>query len=271
MADHFRQFRDALREQVAVVESFQPRERFVGASLELDHREQRGDLFFGNANEIVERTLRGVESFLLHLVDQGQGVMPRPFPTSFIRIEKRNSKVGEQSVVDLPVVHPDDEFTDTQLRKDAVDDRGHLRVVQQTEILVADHVDIALVELAEPAFLGPFATPDFLDLEAAEREVELPVILRDVPCERNREIEVEREVFLHVLVLLVRDQVDAVDLLSVLPCFAEEDILAFDGRRLDGREPEQLVVLGDDALHALEDDLLLRQELSEPGNGRCGN
>jgi hypothetical protein len=51
-----------------------------------------------------------------------------------------------------------------------VDHRRDLGVVADRQRILADHVDVALVELAEAAALGALAAVDALDLVAAERE-----------------------------------------------------------------------------------------------------
>ena len=48
-------------------------------------------------------------------------------------------------------------------------DEGHFDVVVEGQGAVADDVDIGLNELAEAPLLGPFPSPDLLDLVALER------------------------------------------------------------------------------------------------------
>ncbi len=282
VADHFREFGHALREQVTVLAGLEPLESRGRRILERQHFEESGELFLGNTDMVAEVLFGLLQTVLLHLVDQRQRValsFHRSLPvrpglcfTAF-DVVQRDAQMVEEAVMDLAIVEADDELAHLQFREDAVDNGGHLRVVQKAEIAVADDVDITLVELAEAAFLRTFPAPDLLDLVAAEREVQFAVVLGHVAGERHSEVEVEREALVRFSVRLVAafEQVDAVDLLGVLPGLAEEDVRALDGGHFNRHEAEQLVVLGNDALHALELDLLLRQEFFEAGNGFRGN
>ena len=60
---------------------------------------------------------------------------------------------------------------------------GSLGVVADRQLILADDVDVALVELAEAAALRALAAIDALDLVAAEREVQLVLVLGDVARE----------------------------------------------------------------------------------------
>ena len=64
---------------------------------------------------------------------------------------------GIKAVEDLAVVHPDLEALEPQLTERTVDDGGHLRLVGDVQLAVADDVDIRLIELPEPAPLGALA------------------------------------------------------------------------------------------------------------------
>ena len=59
------------------------------------------------------------------------------------------------------------------------------------ELAVADDVDVGLIELAEAAALCALAAVDLADLEAAEREGQLAVVLRDILRERYGEVKAQ--------------------------------------------------------------------------------
>jgi hypothetical protein len=54
--------------------------------------------------------------------------------------------VLEEAAQELAVVDADLEAAERQLLEDAVDDRGDLGVVGQRQVVLADDVDVALVE-----------------------------------------------------------------------------------------------------------------------------
>src|SRR3546814_6425040 len=59
--------------------------------------------------------------------------------------------------------------------------------------VLADHVDVALVELAETPALGALAAVHALHLVAAERERQLVLVLGHVARQRHRQVEAQRE------------------------------------------------------------------------------
>ncbi len=80
-----------------------------------------------------------------------------------------------------------------QLLEDGMDHRRHLGVMTDREPILAHDVDVALVKLAEASALGSLAAVHALDLIAAEREMELVLVLGHVTRERHREIETQSE------------------------------------------------------------------------------
>jgi hypothetical protein len=75
----------------------------------------------------------------------------------------------EESAQQLAVVELDGEGTDRQFGEQRVDHRRDLGIATHAERVLADHVDVALVELAEAAALRALAAIHALDLVAAER------------------------------------------------------------------------------------------------------
>nr|WP_238695100.1 hypothetical protein [Ornithinimicrobium flavum] len=107
-------------------------------------------------------------------------------------------RVGDAQVIvetpeQLAVVDLDGEGADGQVGEDAVDDRRRLGVVPHGELVLADDVHVALVELAEPAPLRALAAVDALHLVAAEGEGELVLVLGHVARQGDGEVEPEGE------------------------------------------------------------------------------
>ncbi len=66
----------------------------------------------------------------------------------------------------------------------------HLHVVVEGQLVAADDVDVGLGELAVATLLRALAAPGRLDLEAPERELEVPGVLQHVAGEGDGEVEV---------------------------------------------------------------------------------
>ncbi len=167
----------------------------------------------------------------------------------------------------LAVVDLDRERPDAEIAEYAVDDGRQLGVVADRELILADDVDVALVELAEAAALRALAAIDALDLVAAEREGQIVLVLGDVARERHREIETQRE--LGLLALLHRaGRLHEVDLPLGLAAFlGQEDARELHDRRLDRQEAEALEIAPDRIQHRLERDLIERQKLEHARHG----
>ncbi len=80
-----------------------------------------------------------------------------------------------------------------QLAEHRVDHRRDLGVVARRQRVLADHVDVALVELAEAAALRALAAVDALDLVAAEREGQVVLVLGHVARQRHGQVEAQRQ------------------------------------------------------------------------------
>ena len=101
---------------------------------------------------------------------------------------------GEQAVEHLAVVDADLEPAQAQGGEDLVDDRGDLGLVGDVQGAVPDDVDIGLIELPEPASLGPLSTVDLADLEAAEGEGEFVLVQGHVLGQGDGQVEAEGQV-----------------------------------------------------------------------------
>src|SRR5262249_27887294 len=144
-----------------------------------------------------------------------------------------------------------------------VDDAGDLGVVDRVQRVAADHVHVALVELAEAAALGALAAPHLLDLVAAERERQLVGVLGDVAGQRHRQVEVQTHVRLGAALLWLADRVD----LPLHAALGGQHVEPFHRRRLDRREAVELELLPDDAQAALLRQAKVRQPLREARDG----
>ena len=174
----------------------------------------------------------------------------------------------EEPAQELAVVDADRERAERQLAKHAVDDRGDLRVIGERQRVLRDHVDVALVELAIASLLRALTAIDPLDLIAAEREVQLVLVLGHVARERHREIEPERELWHRgdrAGGLPLRERARGLDevhlLLRLAARLREQHARELERGRLDREEREALEAAPDRVEHALERELLRREEL----------
>ena len=77
-------------------------------------------------------------------------------------------------------------YIDTQVVENHINHLHQLQLVEQRG--AANHVGVALVELAVAAFLRPVGAPHGLQLVAAERQLHLVAMLHHEACERHREV-----------------------------------------------------------------------------------
>jgi hypothetical protein len=110
----------------------------------------------------------------------------------------RNTETFEETAHDPAIVDVDRERTDRQIGEHREDHRRQLGVETDRQVVLADHVDVGLVELAEAPALRAFATIHALDLVATEREREVVFVLGDVARQRYGQVEAQRE-FWHTL------------------------------------------------------------------------
>src|ERR1700733_7638872 len=89
----------------------------------------------------------------------------------------------------LAIVYANRERPEVQFLEHAVDHRRHLRVVTHGELILTDHVDIALIELAEASALRALAAVDALNLIAPKRKTQFMLMLGDVARQRDGKVE----------------------------------------------------------------------------------
>ena len=102
-----------------------------------------------------------------------------------------NTRVAEVFLLDLGVTNAGNKPADVHLIEDLTNDARHFCVRKETQLPSADHVDVALVELAITPRLLPLTPPNLLHLVAAEWKHQLVLILRDIVGERNCEVEMK--------------------------------------------------------------------------------
>ncbi|MNM88449.1 hypothetical protein D3C81_1006660 [compost metagenome] len=98
----------------------------------------------------------------------------------------------EKAAHQLAVVQLHGELADAQLGEHRVDDGQHLGVITDAQGVLADHVHVALVELAEAAALGALAAVDALHLVATEREGQVVLVLGHIAGQRHGQVEAQR-------------------------------------------------------------------------------
>ena len=173
----------------------------------------------------------------------------------------------QQAEQQFPVAEMDREIADAQFLENLDDDGGQFGVIGGIELVLADDVDIALVEFTEPAALRPLAAIDALHLVAAEREGQLMLMLRHVAGEGDGEVEAQGQFRLMPL-LQAAGALDEIDLLLGLAAgFGQQHVLDFEHRRFDRHEAEPLIAAPDDVQHVLEDHLLAREQFQGAGGG----
>ena len=168
------------------------------------------------------------------------------------------SEGGEEAAEHLAVIQTDGEITDAELFENVVNDGGHFRVVENTELIVADDVDVALIELAEASLLGAFAAENLAHLIALEREGQIVIVRRHVARERYGQVKAERKIVIALI--------ETVDLLFGLAArLCEEDLGKLDDRRIQREKAEAFVDAADLIVHIVKKDLVGRKQFHEAG------
>src|SRR3546814_652554 len=175
----------------------------------------------------------------------------------------------EEAAQQLAVVEPDGEFADRQRVEHRRDHRRDLGVMARRQRVLADHVDVALVELAETPALGALAAVHALHLVAAERERQLVLVLGHVARQRHRQVEAQRELGQAVTVLLEGPRrLHEIHLpLGLAAGFGQQHVRQLEYRGLHRQEAEAFESQADRVQHALERDLGTGQQPHSPGRG----
>ncbi len=178
-----------------------------------------------------------------------------------------DAQAFEEAAQQLAVVELHRERADAQLREHGMDHGRHFGVVAHRQGILADHVDVALVELAEAAALGALAAIDALHLVAAERKRQLMFVFGHVARQRHREVEAQRQFGLAAL-LQRAGGLHEIDLaLGFAAGLGQQHIGQLENRRFDRKEAESLEIAPDHVQHPLERDLVPGQQFHDAGRG----
>src|SRR5207245_7517163 len=142
------------------------------------------------------------------------------------------------------------------------DRRQHLDLHQQRGR--ADGVDVALIELPEPAPRRAVGPPHGLNLIALEKSRQLVLILRDDAGQRHGQIVPEREVGLAAGFVLAAAKDLENQLVALLAVLAEQRVDVLERRRLERLEPVALVDVTDAPNDVLAPADLVRQNVACP-------
>ncbi|EEF93361.1 hypothetical protein CATMIT_02012, partial [Catenibacterium mitsuokai DSM 15897] len=180
----------------------------------------------------------------------------------------------EEAAQQLAVVELDGEGADVELGEHRVDAGRQLGVVAHAEAVLADHVDVALVELAVAAALLALAAVDALHLIAAERERQLCLVLGHVTRQRHGQVEAQRQLRRGAAVAFLcvvgarASGLDEIHLtLGLAAGLGQQHLGQLHHRRFHRQEAEAFEIAADRVEHALERDLVTGQQLHDPGRG----
>ena len=161
----------------------------------------------------------------------------------------RQPQHGIKAVEDLPVVDPDLEPLQPQPGEGLVDDGGDLRLVGDIQLAVSDDVDVRLIELPEPAPLGPLPPVHLADLIPAEGEGQVAAVEGHILGQRHRQVKPQGQIGVALL--------EAVDLLLRLAAaLGQQHLAGLDDGGIQRCEAVESVGLAEDVHHPLQ--LLLR-------------
>ena len=133
----------------------------------------------------------------------------------------------------------------------------------------SERVDVALVELAEPAARRTIGPPHRLDLVALEQPRQPGLVLRDHARQRHRQVVAQRQVRLAgglVLAALQDLENELIALISILP---HQRLEVLDRGRLQRLEAVALVHTLDDADDVLASPHVLREEVAHAARRFC--
>ena len=141
-----------------------------------------------------------------------------------------------------------------------VNHSGDLRLVENVQLAVADHINVRLIEFPEPAPLGPLPPVDLADLEPAERKRQFAVVQSHVFCQRHCQVKPQGQVTVPFL--------EAVDLLfRIAAALGQEYLGVFNGGGVQGGKAIGGIGAADDIGHPVKAELLVRQQLHKAGQG----
>ena len=148
-----------------------------------------------------------------------------------------------------------------------MDDRRDLGVVAHRQRILADDVDVALVELAEAPFLRALAAVHALDLVAAERKRQLVLVLGHITGQGHGQVKAQRQ-FGRAALLQRAGRLHEIDLaLGLAAGLGQQHLGKFEYRGFDRLEAETAVIAADDLEHVVEGALFAGQQFQGAGRG----
>src|SRR5690242_15842826 len=105
----------------------------------------------------------------------------------------------------------------------------------------AEHIDVALIELAEATARGTIGAPDGLDLITLEKFWQLRFVLRDHARQRHSEIVAQSEIGFARLFMFAALENFEDELITFFAILAHQGLDVFDGRSLQRLETIALV------------------------------
>jgi hypothetical protein len=147
---------------------------------------------------------------------------------------------------------------------------GNLGVKPDRQGILADHVDVALVKLAKAPALRALTAIDALDLVAPERKIEFMLMFRHIAGERHGEVEAQGQFGLAALLHGTGGLHEVHLTLGFTARLGQQDIGEFHHRGFHRQETKALVVATDRIEHALERDLVQRQQFQYARHGAGG-
>ena len=233
---------------VLALVALQRRKDTLGAARRLDELQQLVSSRCFHAEILDQNGLYLLRADLLQLVDGAHHVAGLLGQT----------EDSEEAVEHLAVVDADLEALKTERGERLVDDARHLGLVDDVQLAVADDVDVRLIELAETAALCAFTAVNLADLETAEREGQLAVVLGNILCQRYGQIESQGQIAVALG--------EAVDLLfSLAAALGEQYLGGLDQRGIQRIEAVQRIGFAQYLHDALHLHLRCRKQLHKAG------
>ena len=233
---------------VLALVALQRREDTLGAARGLDELQQLVSRSCFHAEILDQNGLYLFCADLLQLVDG----------THHIAGLFGQAEDGKEAVEHLAVVDADLEALKTERGERLVDDARHLGFVDDVQLAVTDDVDVRLIELAETAALCALTAVNLADLETAERERQLAVVLGNILCQRNGQVKAQGQVAVALG--------EAVDLLfSLAAALGKQYLGGLDQRGIQRIEAVQRIGFAQYLHDALHLHLRCRKQLHKAG------
>jgi hypothetical protein len=205
---------------------------------------------------VLELATHAIGADLVHLVECDQRLA-----VQFRGHARRLEQPGQQA----PMIDPDDEVGEPEPLQH-VRHRG-TQLGFHHHRFRSDGVDVALIELAEPAARRPIGAPHRLNLIPLEEPRQLAPMLGHHPCQRHRQVVAQRQIGLAGRLVLAAAQHLENQLVAFFAVLAGEGLDVLERRRFERLEavaPVGLLDDGDDVFAAAN---VLREKVPHPARG----